>query len=236
MLAWFKSTPLKQLEAQRDRIATQVYPEPLQSLVSTPLADTLTDARLLDVIVLDFETNGLNPQVHNVLSMGWVEITNGIINLGSARHYLIRSETAITGDSAMIHHLLPEQLNKAGLDEHRAFSHLLAAMAGKVVIAHGCVVEKGFLEHYVHQHYHISSLPIVWLDTLKIEQYRGQIRSTKPDWRLASIRKAYRLPDYPAHHALMDAIATAELYLAQLHGLFGSSPAKLEVLMKASQR
>ncbi|KXI24278.1 hypothetical protein [Photobacterium sanguinicancri] len=100
MLAWFKSTPLKQLEAQRDRIATQVYPEPLQSLVSTPLADTLTDARLLDVIVLDFETNGLNPQVHNVLSMGWVEITNGIINLGSARHYLIRSETAITGDSA----------------------------------------------------------------------------------------------------------------------------------------
>ncbi|KXI24277.1 3'-5' exonuclease [Photobacterium sanguinicancri] len=136
----------------------------------------------------------------------------------------------------MIHHLLPEQLNKAGLDEHRAFSHLLAAMAGKVVIAHGCVVEKGFLEHYVHQHYHISSLPIVWLDTLKIEQYRGQIRSTKPDWRLASIRKAYRLPDYPAHHALMDAIATAELYLAQLHGLFGSSPAKLEVLMKASQR
>ena len=43
------------------------------------------------------------------------------------------------------------------------------------------------------------------------------------------------LPDYPAHHALMDAIATAELYLAQLHGLFGSSPAQLEVLMKASQ-
>ncbi|MEZ8097138.1 exonuclease domain-containing protein [Photobacterium swingsii] len=235
MFAWFKPSPLKQLAAQQRLLTSQVQSEPLLSLVNASLPDNRTDARLLDIIVIDFETNGLDPTKNTVLSIGWVEIKKGIIDLSTGHHYLVRSQSPITAHSATIHHLLPEQLNQAGLEENLAFSQLLKAMVGKVVIAHGCVVEKGFLGHHIQSHYQLPSLPVLWLDTLKIEQYCNQLRARKPDWRLASIRKAYHLPDYPAHHALMDAIATAELYLAQLHGLFGSSPAQLEVLMKASQ-
>ena len=53
--------------------------------------------------------------------------------------------------------------------------------------------------------------------------HKGNQKSA--DFRLASIRKRHGLPEYPAHGALIDAVATGELYLALLKKRFaGGTP------------
>ena len=61
-----------------------------------------------------------------------------------------------------------------------------------------------------------TTMPAV--DTMLLEQVQLR-RREQPirtgDLRLQACRDRYNLPAYPAHNALMDALATAELLLAQ---------------------
>lgn len=214
-----------------DRYLTRKqWPSSLSALIDMPLLSTSSDLKSLDTLVLDFETSGLDAEQDKVVSMGWVEIRQSQIRLNSARHILVNQPVLKAYDSAKIHHLRPETLRDCGTSEHHAFSQLFDVMKGKVIVAHGSVIEKRFLARYLTLHYGQVNLPLVWLDTLKIEQYREQLRQVRRDWRLSSVRAAHGLPDYQAHNALNDAIATAELYLAQVHRLFDYKCAPLHVL------
>lgn len=210
------------------------FPESLKALIDAPLINKSLNLKSMDTLVLDFETSGFEVEQDKVLSMGWVEIHHCHIRLTSARHIVLNQPGLHKHDSATIHHLRPETLRSEGISEQHAFSQLFEAMKGKVVVAHGCVMEKRFFEYHLSQNYAQASLPIVWLDTLKIEQYREQLRQVRRDWRLSSVRAGHGLPDYQAHNALNDAIATAELYLAQVHCLFGHENAPLHVVADIS--
>ncbi|MZI94585.1 3'-5' exonuclease [Vibrio sp. CAIM 722] len=193
------------------------------------------DVRELKLLVLDFETTGFDPMNDSVLSMGWVEVSHRCIQLTSARHLFVRNHTPVKVESVKVHHIVPEKLNSEGIGIDEAFGQLLEAMAGKVVVAHGCVIERRFLAHYIQSRFELSELPVIWLDTLKIEQKRQDFHKGDPDVRLAVVRRRYGLPAYLAHHALVDALSTAEVYLAQIHALFNQDKAPLEVMMKLSQ-
>lgn len=220
--------------AQHHYLTREQWPSSLSALIDMPLPSASSDLKSLDTLVLDFETSGLDPEQDKVLSMGWVEIRQSQIRLSSARHILVNQPVLNGYESARIHHLRPETLRNCGVSEHHAFSQLFDVMKGKVIVAHGSVIEKRFLARYLTLHYGQINLPLVWLDTLKIEQYREQLRQVRRDWRLSSVRAAHGLPDYQAHNALNDAIATAELYLAQVHRLFDHQRAPLHVLARIS--
>ena len=228
-------SPLTQLTRQRQQLlsTSDTLPELIQKLLNEPLPEPQTPVQQLDILVLDFETSGLDPTQDQVLSMGWVSICSGVIELKSA-HYCLLHQSQTSQETVVIHQLRPETLARAGITEQDAFDKLLVAMQGKIVVAHGCVIEKRFFDDYIARHFGLSSLPILWLDTLKIEQFR-QKRSHQPiDWRLSTVRQRLKLPEHSAHHALNDAIATAEVYLALIYHLFGRSAAPLEHLLKAS--
>ncbi|WP_418135139.1 hypothetical protein [Psychromonas sp. GE-S-Ul-11] len=55
------------------------------------------------------------------------------------------------------------------------------------------------------------------------------------DNRLTAVRKRYQLPQYNAHNALVDSLATAELLLAQIARIYRHKPVTLETLYKISQ-
>jgi DNA polymerase-3 subunit epsilon len=58
------------------------------------------------------------------------------------------------------------------------------------------------------------------IDTLVVAKRRLDKRDIAYDpsaLRLANLRKKYHLPNHFAHNALNDAVATAELLLAQIH-------------------
>lgn len=235
MKLWFKHHPLVRLEQQRTGMSARAsLPSQLLPLLELRFPTVEGDARSVDALVVDFETSGFDPEGDQILSMGWVEIQQGVIRLNSAHHYLISQEADVPSDTVKVHHLLPEVLQSQGLRFDEVFKRLFHAMEGKLLVAHGACIERDFTRQYIKRYFGLDDFPLLWLDTLKIEQYRQQMQTGKKDWRLASVRQNYHLPAYPAHHALMDAVATAELYLAQLNSLFAKNAAPLGVLYKAS--
>lgn len=82
---------------------------------------------------------------------------------------------------------------------------------------HHAQLELGFLnkicQNLYQQGFH---LPIVDTEVLARRQLQRRGASIQSGaLRLFNLRKRYHLPEYSAHQALSDAIATAELFLAQ---------------------
>src|SRR5690606_2529728 len=93
---------------------------------------------------------------------------------------------------------------------------ILAALRGRILIVHSAAVDVAFLDAACKQLYGVS-LAVHVVDTvaLGMRRYRHEQREILLDHlRLHSLRREYHLPDYHAHHALSDALATAELFLA----------------------
>ena len=231
MLSYFK--PLNRLaRAQakwRVNYASLDSAESVVNLLASELPAPDTSLLERDIISLDFETTGLNPDKDQILSIGYVEMQKGMLNLSSCEETFIKDSSGINAQSAIINQITPEMLKSGvGLDE--AMDALFAKMAGKVVLVHGLTVEKSFLEHYLQQRFGIPLPPLLWLDTLLIEKMLVTNRHMREegDYRLSSIRQRYGLPEYPSHGALIDAVATGELLLALLNKCFGRTTPRLD--------
>lgn len=187
---------------------------PLAEFVGTPAParDTpLADAHLLAV---DVETTGLKPGRDQLLSIGWVPVTAGVIELRGAQHFVVRSETPV-GQSATLHGVTDDQV-AAGTELGDVLSVFLQALRGRAMLAHFARIETEFLSHACQGEYG-APLRVPTVDTFAIERRHMERMGTYPrgeDLRLGRVRQRYGLPAYRSHHALGDAIACAELYLA----------------------
>lgn len=188
-------------------------------------------------LVLDIETSGFNPATDAILSVGFVPIDKGRINLAQAQHYYVSDAPVVSPDSAVINHITPQMLTQ-GQPLTVIMTHLFQALQDRVPIAHGCWMEQQFLEHASRELWQLSKLPLQWLDTLKIEKARIGNGCVSPhkDVRLASIRQRYQLPEYQAHNALYDAIATAELYLVLIRAIYGKAFPSLKAFYSYQQK
>lgn len=173
------------------------------------------DWRQQEFLVVDTETSGLNVNEGELLSIGWVVISDGKIQLDSAEHLLLAAEGSV-GQSASIHLLRDCELED-GLSHAEMMQHFLEVAAGKVLVFHHAHLDIGFLDLLCKNLYGARLLlPIA--DTMELDK-RKLLRQDKSlqngALRLSTCRERYGLPDYPAHNALMDALATAELFLGQ---------------------
>jgi len=189
-------------EIMRDFLATEVPPD---------------NARWDDVeiVSLDFETTGLNPQTDQILSYGKVHIKGGVIKLSSAKHELIKPDTLIPESSAIIHHITDDQAIN-GRPIAQVLPELLEYLSGKVMLVHYNKIEQGFLNAACKKLYG-SPFMIPTIDTLvlakRILSHRNHTLPTNR-LRLFNLQADFKLPRYKAHNALNDAISTAELFLA----------------------
>lgn len=224
--------PLNKLKRKRERyLSDNKVPDNIRAMLSAPLPAISADLYQLDYVALDFETTGFYPDNDHLLSVGYLTMGNQQIILSEAVEHLIKSSEKIKAETAVINHIVPEMLEN-GLAVKDVMDELFETITGKVLIAHGCIIEKRFIDHYVAEQFNLPPLPLLWVDTLTIEKsftvHRGNTDSA--DFRLASIRTRHGLPEYPAHGALIDALATAELYLALLKKRFADSPASFRGL------
>lgn len=189
---------------------------PIRDWLTAALPVTSLDARQANYLVVDLEMTGLDYRRDKILSIGWIAINNGAISLNSAEHlYIKRSESV--GQSAIIHQIRDVDLRQ-GISEEQALIQLLAASQDRIVVFHSAQLDCRFLTAAWRRWFGAPFLaPVV--DTLQLEQQNFS-RAGKPtqagDLRLAACRQRYNLPLYPAHNALVDALATAELLLAIL--------------------
>ncbi len=184
--------------------------------LATPLPDKNTGVADLKFLALDFETTGLNARSAAILSMGYTHLAAGRIVLRDSAHHLIKLDIELPQAGVTIHQITDDGMHQ-GIPLAQALACLLTQMRGRVLLVHYAGIERNFLQAAMKQVYGYT-LPFVWVDTLRLEQ-RMLARAQRPvaenQLRLANLRAQYRLPRYGAHNALEDALATAELFLAQ---------------------
>ena len=146
------------------------------------------------------------------------------------------------GDSIRIHGLRPADLEDAPpLDD--VLDELLAAITGRVLVAHVAAVERGFLRAALERRGLGLRNPIVDTAALAAElARRGPGASTpgRPPTGLSELARAFRLPVHRPHHADGDALTTAQVFLALATHLDGVGPltvgAMLELAPSPSRR
>ncbi|MQX36450.1 3'-5' exonuclease [Roseospira navarrensis] len=192
-----------------------------------PTLDTPWHA--VDYLAIDLETTGLDPMHDEILSVGFAPVRRGAVHMAEARHILVRPTRPVPEQTAIIHGLLDDRLAAAPPLED-VLPVVLKAMTGLVPLAHYAPVERRFLSHACKRLYG-QPLIVPYVDTLRLEQRsveRQQETATKGALRLNAARERYNLPRYRAHNAMMDAIAAAELFLAQVAHMDTKRPPRLD--------
>ena len=221
------------LDYRRRCLAARTAPGPLRDYLETPFAAARSDCRQLEYLALDLETTGLDVKKDTIVSFGWVRLHGNRIDLSSAQHRLVRQHGAIPEASAVIHQITDDAA-AAGEDLATVMADLLPLLAGKVLIAHHAQIELGFLDAACKQIYGSGFLiPVIDTQYIARRSLERRTHSIRPgEMRLGNLRHRYNLPRYRAHNALTDALAAAELYLAQLAERDGSHPLPLKDLMR----
>lgn len=169
--------------------------------------------------VLDLELSGLDVRESHILSAGWVRIDAGRVRLDSAGHCLFR-QSALMGDdvlgSAHLHHITDQQ-REAGLDLADWLRRVIDGHRDDLWVLHHAPLDIAFLKENCRR-FGLDWVRPTILDTLRFEKKRlpREIPGNQRDLNLTACRRRYGLPAYRAHHALSDALATAELCLAQI--------------------
>lgn len=181
------------------------------------------------LVAMDFETTGLDPDQHSIVSIGLVPFTLRRIQLHGAQHWVVRPVLPLHQTSVTIHGITHSDILSApDLDD--ILQDLLSALAGRVPVVHYRAIEQPFLEVALRWRLQ-EGIEFPVIDTMAIEAHLHpdrnpnrwqQLWGRRPvSIRLADSRQRYNLPHYPGHNALIDAIATAELLQAQIQHHFG---------------
>jgi DNA polymerase-3 subunit epsilon len=220
-------------ESQRKRALKKVGRGVLYDYLSTPLASKKMACEDLVIVSLDLETTGLDPKKDKILSLGLVEVRHMTVHLASSYHQLISIDDEIPEESAVIHQITDDQA-ATGIALKEAMPVLLSHLAGKVMLVHYAAIEQRFIDAACRDLYGAPFvIPII--DTLVLARrlYERRNHTYQPgNLRLFNLRPQYNLPNYKAHNALSDAVATAELFLAMAADMFPDpSQCKLERLL-----
>jgi DNA polymerase-3 subunit epsilon len=208
---------------------------PLQSrLLREPLPSPGTRVTELEMIALDFETTGLDMNRDHVIAAGWVLLRGDRIVMASAREVRVRNGAeAGVGQSAVIHGIMDSDLDDADSVEAMV-EHLLPELAGRAIVAHAATIERGFLAALLRRMGGVP-LPNTFIDTMALERHLleaggGHAREMHGDLTLESCRERRGLPGHQRHSAGADAMACAELLLAQIDQLGGAAKTRLRDL------
>lgn len=173
-----------------------------------------TDWRSASWAVVDLETTGLDPAVDEIIAVGVVPIDGGRVIPGAGLYRLVRPTRGPTAASIRVHGIRPADLEAAPpLDA--VLDELLEALTGRRLVAHAAFVERGFLEPALAARgvplrgdiADTRALGRVWLT----EVDHGTVA---PLLGLTELATRLGLPAHRPHHALGDALTTAQVFLA----------------------
>ncbi|RTR03895.1 3'-5' exonuclease [Halomonas nitroreducens] len=183
----------------------------------TPIAEA-------PMVALDMETTGLDARRNSIVSIGLVPFTLERSFLRERRYWVVRPRRTLSAESVTFHHITHADIAGAPeLDD--ILEDLLDALAGRLVVVHYRHIERPFLDVAVKARLG-EGVMFPMIDTMSLEAriHRQSLLARFKRWigrppasiRLYDSRARYGLPPYQGHHALTDALATAELLQAQI--------------------
>lgn len=187
-----------------------------------PEADTPLDE--VTFLAMDFETTGLDSEQDDIITIGTVPFTLNRILVNQAKHWTVRPRKPLAEESVVIHGITHSDVLDAP-DLTEVYPQVLAEMSNRIMVVHYQRIEREFFNRALQTRIQEGiEFPVV--DTMNIETLWQQkenggllnkMRGRKPESvRLGASRSRYGLPQYTPHHALTDAVATAELLQAQI--------------------
>ncbi|MCE9665233.1 3'-5' exonuclease [Halomonas sp. M5N1S17] len=176
------------------------------------------------LVALDLETTGLDARRHDIVSIGLVPFTLGRIRWAERRYWVVRPTRPLSSESITFHRITHSEIAEAP-DLAAVLPELLEAMAGRLAVVHFRHIERPFLDEATRSRLG-EGLRFPVIDTMSLEarrhrlslwaRFRRWMRRPPVSIRLSDSRARYGLPTYQGHHALLDALATAELLQAQI--------------------
>lgn len=166
---------------------------------------------------IDCESNGLDPAKDALLSLAWVPVEPPFVRIGATQYAVIESQQPLS-QSAVVHQLTSAEL-KQGEPLAEVLKRFSQATAGAYIIAHYAEFDRRLLQQAMQQA-GVTWQPAGWYDTLAVEKRHAANKASVATtaFSLSACRSRYGLPTQLEHHARNDAIACAELFLAQVYG------------------
>jgi len=196
------------------------------------LPDTIANLALKDCrwLAVDFEFSCMDPKTAKFMSAGWIEATSSGIDLASGYYRLIRAKGNLE-QSPIIHGLTPRDIAR-GFHAKDMFEQIIQYADSHIWVLHNAQLDMVMLKQLSLR---IGQpLPtIVCVDTMQLALYQlHKNMSVIPNGAatLGACRERFELAPALAHNALSDALATLELWFAQMHVLDASGLTTLQEL------
>jgi DNA polymerase-3 subunit epsilon len=204
------------LAAKRWYLRKGDFDSPFRELLDATVPGATAKFAATEFVSLDIETTGLDAASADMLSVGWVMLRNGRVDLATAQSHIVRPSGGV-GKSASVHGLTDTVVG-TGLAWTEALDMVITVLTGRVLLVHHAGLDKALLDRMCLRRFG-APLPVPVVDTLALEHRRQRRKhhiEAKQSLRLSDLRDAYNLPRYNAHDCLVDAIATAELLIAMV--------------------
>jgi DNA polymerase-3 subunit epsilon len=209
--------------------------EEARAYAQARLPSKRTPWRDVSYCVVDLELSGLDPRQSEILSFGALPIEDGRIRLDAAAFGLVRPTRPLAESSIRVHGIRAADLTDAPELAH-ALDPLLAAMAGRVLVAHHASIERAFLSIALRQlgvRLRGPVLDSALLARIWLAERDGEL---PPRMTLTDMTLACGLPVHSPHTAVGDALTTAQLFLLAVSQLDARQPETLRRLALAPER
>ena len=189
-----------------------------------------------EFVSLDFETTGLDPDRDAVVSFGVVPVRRGRVILAESAYREVAPEAPLTARSIVVHGLRPLDLQGAPTLS-QVLSDLRASLQGRYLLAWSADVEAGFLSRAFGGSGGWWRRRIV--DVLLLARLADRLQGRAPqpgDYNLTTAAARLGTPVHSPHHALDDALTTAQVFLVLASRLSTRGYGTPGRLLKAGRR
>lgn len=193
----------------------------------------LRERRICDTTfaALDLELTSLDADKSQITSMGYVVGRAGRISLSSSGYHIIKTNGDL-GQSPVIHGLTQDILSE-GEDIAEGLTAVSSLFQDNILLFHNARLDLMALSSAFRQ-CQLPQIEITYIDTLQLALYQlNKQHQVLPNnsATLTVCRQRLDLPAFPAHNALDDALATLQLFFAQLNELGVTQKDTLEALL-----
>ena len=174
-----------------------------------PLARPWREA---EYVVVDVEATGLDLKRDAIASYGAVVIRDGRIVVSENTYGLVSAGCEMTAASTAVHTLRRVDIADAP-PLAQAVAILDTLLKNRILVAHAAWIEQAFLSRAFAAYGGALCCPVI--DTAALARADGIApRSSRRDPDLEWLAESIGLPPVSPHHALGDAITTAQVFLA----------------------
>ncbi len=172
-----------------------------------------------DFVVFDTELTGLNPRRDEIVSIAAVRIRNLQIIVQDCFHSYVRPNMKQHTTGTFVHGITPEELRNAP-DLSAVLQEFVDFCGDSVMVGHHVYIDTPFLwKAMTRTMGSVMHNPIIDCMQLAV-QHRNDRKAVRdyPEvadctYNLTALSRAYRLPIFPQHDALQDALQTAYLFI-----------------------